>query len=216
MIGILGGTFNPIHNGHLHLAERLQQTMGFEAIRFMPAAIPALKDIPNVSAEQRADMVKLAIFDYPTFEIDTRELERAGPSYSIDSLISLRKELGDKVSICWLIGSDAFARLYTWHRWNELLNYCHFVVVKRPHSEALNWSSEVEALIVAHQTNDVNALKNSASGKILIQEIAALDISSTEIREHIASKTNVSDVMPSSVINYIQQHQLYQLINGYL
>lgn len=210
MIGILGGTFNPIHNGHLFLAERLQQILGFEAIRFMPAATPALKDMPNVSAKQRADMVKLAIVDHPTFEIDTRELERAGPSYTIDSLTALRKELGDKVSICWLIGSDAFARLNTWHRWSELLSHCHFVVVKRPHSEEINWSSEVNALILAHQTNDVNALKNSASGKILIQEIAALDISSTEIREHIASQTNVSDVIPSRVINYIQQHQLYQ------
>jgi len=210
MIGILGGTFNPIHNGHLHLAERLQQTLAFETVRFMPAAIPALKDIPNVSAEQRADMVKLAIVDYPKFQIDTRELERAGPSFAIDSLISLRKELGDKVSICWLIGSDAFARLYTWHRWNELLNYCHFVVVKRQHSEELNWNAEVELLLETHQTNNLNTLKNSSNGKILIQEIAALDISSTAIRDHFASKTNVSDVMPSSVIHYIQQHQLYQ------
>ena len=210
MLGILGGTFNPIHNGHLHLAERLQQTLGFEAVRFMPAAIPALKDAPCVSAEQRADMVKLAIINHPTFEIDTRELERAGPSYTIDSLISLRKELGDKVSICWLIGSDAFAKLNTWHRWSELLNYCHFLVVKRPHSEELNWSSEVDALIVAHQTNDVNALKKSASGKILIQEIEALDISSTQIRQHIASKENVGNLMPSNVINYIQKYHLYE------
>jgi nicotinate-nucleotide adenylyltransferase len=210
MIGILGGTFNPIHNGHLHLAERLQQALGFEAIRFMPAAIPALKDMPNVSAEQRADMVKLAIVDHPTFEIDTHELERAGPSYTIDSLVSLRKELGDKVSICWLIGSDAFARLNTWHRWNELLNHCHFVVVKRPHSEEINWNAEVKSLVEAYQTNDANTLKNSANGKVLIQEIEALDISSTQIREQIASKTNVSDVMPRSVIHYIQQHQLYQ------
>ena len=210
MIGILGGTFNPIHNGHLHLAERLQQALGFEAIRFMPAAIPALKDMPNVSAEQRADMVKLAIVDHPTFEIDTHELERAGPSYTIDSLVSLRKELGDKVSICWLIGSDAFARLNTWHRWNELLDYCHFVVVKRPHSEDLTWNDEIESLVERHQTNDVNTLKNSASGKVLIKEIEALDISSTQIREHIASKTNVSDLIPSSVIHYIQQHQLYR------
>ena len=210
MIGILGGTFNPIHNGHLHLAERLKQTLGFEAIRFMPAAIPALKDMPNVSAKQRADMVKLAIVDHPTFQIDTRELERAGSSYTIDSLVSLRKELGDKVSICWLIGSDAFARLNTWHRWNELLNHCHFVVVKRPHSEEINWNAEVKSLVEAHQTNDANTLKNSANGKVLIQEIEALDISSTQIREQIASKTNVSDVMPSIVIHYIQQHQLYQ------
>ena len=210
MIGILGGTFNPIHNGHLHLAERLQQTLAFETVRFIPAAIPALKDMPKVSAEQRADMVKLAIVDHPTFEIDTRELERAGPSYTIDSLISLRKELGDKVSICWLIGFDAFARLNTWHRWNELLDHCHFVVVKRPRSEELNWSSEVDALIVAHQTNDVNALKKSASGKILIQEIEALDISSTQIRQHIVSREDVGNLIPSNVINYIQKYHLYE------
>ena len=210
MIGILGGTFNPIHNGHLHLAERLQQTLAFEAIRFMPASIPALKDVPNISAEQRAYMVELAIVDHPTFQIDSRELERVGPSYTIDSLISLRKELGDKMSICWLIGSDAFAKLNTWHRWNELLNHCHFVVVKRPLSEELNWNAEVKLLLETHQTNDANTLKKSASGKVLIQEIEALDISSTQIRQHIASKTNVSDVMPSSVIKYIQQHQLYQ------
>ena len=210
MIGILGGTFNPIHNGHLHLAERLQQALGFEAIRFMPAAIPALKDMPNVSAEQRADMVKLAIVDHPTFEIDTHELERAGPSYTIDSLVSLRKELGDKVSICWLIGSDAFAKLNTWHRWTELLNYCHFVVVKRPLSEELNWNAEVEALLETHQTKDANSLKNSASGKVLIQEIEALDVSSTQIRHHISLKDDARRLMPRNVFNYIQQHHLYE------
>ena len=210
MIGILGGTFNPIHNGHLHLAERLQQTLAFEAIRFIPAAIPALKDAPNVSAEQRADMVKLAIAVDSKFQIDTRELHRAGPSYTIDSLISLRKELGDKVSICWLIGSDAFAKLNTWHRWNELLNYCHFVVVKRPLSEELNWNAEVELLVKTHQTKDANSLKNSASGKVLIQEIEALDISSTEIRQQISSKDDASRLMPRNVINYIQQHHLYE------
>ena len=210
MIGILGGTFNPIHNGHLHLAGRLQQTLGFETVRFMPAAIPALKDMPKVSAEQRADMVKLAIINHPTFEIDTRELERAGPSYTIDSLISLRKELGDKVSICWLIGSDAFAKLNTWHRWSELLNYCHFLVVNRPHSEQLNWNAEVESLLESHETREVEAIKNSASGKILIQEIEALDISSTQIRQHIASKEDVGNVIPSNVINYIQEYHLYE------
>lgn len=210
MIGILGGTFNPIHHGHLHLATRLQQTLGFETIRFMPAAIPALKDTPNVSAAQRAEMIKLAIIGHPIFQIDTRELERPGPSYSIDSLISLRKELGNMASICWLIGSDAFAKLNTWHRWNELLNYCHFVVVKRPHSEYLNWNDEVECLLESHQTKNIDTIKNSASGKILIQEIEALDISSTQIRLHIASKEDVSNLMPSNLINYIQTHHLYQ------
>ena len=210
MLGILGGTFNPIHNGHLYLAERLQQALSFDAIRFMPAAIPALKDAPSVSAEQRADMVKLAIFNHPTFQIDIRELDRSGPSYTIESLVSLRKELGDKESICWLIGSDAFAKLNTWHRWNELLNYCHFVVVERPHSEHLNWNAEVASLLESHHTRDIDTIKNSANGKILIQEIEALDISSTQIREHIASKKDVDNLMPSNVVNYIREYHLYE------
>ena len=209
MIGILGGTFNPIHHGHLHLAERLEQILGLEATRFMPAAIPALKDMPNVSAKQRADMVKLAIAEHPHFALDSRELDRAGPSYTIDSLISLRKELGN-TSICWLIGSDAFAHLNTWHRWNELLDYCHFVVVKRPQAEELIFNAEVTALITSHQTHDIDALKNASNGKILIQEIAALDISSTQIRQQLALKADVSQLIPSNVIKYIQQHHLYE------
>ena len=176
----------------------------------MPAAIPAIKDVPIISAKQRADMVKLAILDHPKLKIDLRELQRSGPSYTIDSLISLRQELGEKVSICWLIGSDAFAKLNTWHRWNELLEYCHFLVIKRPHSEHLNCNAEVKALIAAHQTNDASILREFPSGKILIQEIAALNISSTEIRQHIASKFDISHSLPGNVINYIQQHLLYK------
>jgi nicotinate-nucleotide adenylyltransferase len=209
MIGILGGTFNPIHHGHLHLAERLQQILGLEATRFMPAGIPALKNMPNVSAEQRADMVSIAISEHPNFALDTRELDRAGPSYTIDSLISLRKELGNK-SICWLIGSDAFAHLNTWHRWSELLDYCHFVVIKRPHAEELNYSVEIKTLIASHQTNSIDALKNTSNGRVLIQEIAALDISSTQIRQKLALKMDVSQLMPSRVMKYIQQHHLYE------
>jgi nicotinate-nucleotide adenylyltransferase len=212
MIGILGGTFNPIHFGHLHLAEQLLSALDFEAIRLMPASIPAIKDRPIISADERAQMVKLAIAGHPKLAIDTRELERAGFSYSIDSLISLRQALGDKVSLCWLMGSDAFAKLNTWHRWSELLDYCHFVVVKRPHSEDLTWNPEIESLIKAHQTHDLSTLQNTAHGKILIQEIAALDISSTQIRQRIALHQDVSQLLPSAVWQYIQQHHLYAQI----
>ena len=209
MIGILGGTFNPIHYGHLYFADYILESLNFETIRFMPAAIPALKDMPNVSGEQRAEMVKLAISDHPKFQIETRELERDGPSYTIDTLISLREELGDKVSISWLLGSDAFAKLNGWHRWNELLNYCNFVVVKRHNAEELKSNTAIERIIAKHQTNDVNDLKHSANGKILIKEIDALNISSTQIRQLLASKKDVSNLMPNNVIHYIQQQQLY-------
>lgn len=211
MIGILGGTFNPIHLGHLHLANQLQTKLGFDSIRFMPAALPALKDMPSVTPEQRAAMVKIAIANQPHFSLDTRELSRAGTSYTIDTLISLREELGDEVSICWLMGFDAFAHLDAWHRWQELLNKAHLIVVKRPHSADLsNLNAEVKTLLEKHETKNVEEVKNQAGGKILIQEIAALDISSTEIREKIATNQDASSMAPSAVLSYIKQHQLYQ------
>ena len=211
MIAILGGTFNPIHNGHLHLAEQLQAKLNFESIRFMPAAIPALKDAPNVTAAQRAEMVDIAISDFENFDLDTRELSRSGTSYTIDTLTLLREELGKEISLCWLMGSDAFAHLNAWYRWQELLNYAHLVVVKRPHSDDLSHlNAELQTLLNQHQTNDIEALRQQACGKILIQEIAALDISSTDIREKLKNNQEDGKTIPLAVLHYIRQHHLYQ------
>ena len=211
MIAILGGTFNPIHLGHLHLATQLQAKLNFDEIRFMPAALPALKDTPNVTAEQRAEMVKIAIANQPHFTLDTRELLRPGTSYTIDTLISLREEFGNQVSLCWLMGFDAFAHLNAWHRWQELLNYAHLIVVKRPHSADLsNLNPDVKALLESHEAKSAEEIKSQACGKILIQEIAALDISSTDIREKIPNKQDLSSMVPEAVLSYIQQHDLYQ------
>jgi nicotinate-nucleotide adenylyltransferase len=211
MIAILGGTFNPIHLGHLHLAKQLQTQIGFDTIRFMPAALPALKEAPIATAEQRAEMVKITIKNQPHFILDSRELSRLGTSYTIDTLISLREELGNEVSLCWLMGSDAFAHLNAWHRWQELLNYAHLVVVKRPYSDDLSeLNAEMKKLLRAHETNSIEEIKQHVHGKILIQEVAALDISSTEIRKNIANGVDVSALVPQAVLEYIQSHQLYQ------
>lgn len=211
MIGILGGTFNPIHLGHLHLAKQLQAKLGFDTIRFMPAALPALKDAPSATAEQRADLVKITIENQAHFTLDSRELSRSGTSYTVDTLISLREELGNEVSISWLMGSDAFAHLNAWHRWQEILNYAHLVVVKRPHSEDLSkLNTEMKKLLETHEAKHVKEIKQHANGKILIQEIAALDISSTQIRENIAHGKDASALVSPAAIQYIQSHQLYK------
>ena len=221
MIAILGGTFNPIHNGHLHLAKQLQAKLNFESIRFMPAAIPALKDVPSVTGAQRAEMVDIAISEYPDFSLDTRELSRSGTSYTIDTLTLLREELGKEVSLCWLMGSDAFAHLNAWHRWQELLNYAHLVVVKRPNSDDLSdLNTDIQMLRNQHETNSVEALRQEPCGRILLQEIDALDISSSAIREKLSKLDDgklddgkledVSKLMPHEVFHYIQQHHLYQ------
>ena len=211
MIGILGGTFNPIHLGHLHLANQLQTRLGFDSIRFMPAALPALKDAPSATAEQRAELVKMTIENQAHFTLDTRELSRSGKSYTIDTLISLREELGNQVSICWLMGSDAFAHLNAWYRWQELLNYAHLVVVKRPHSDDLSkLNTEMKKLLDTHEAKHAKEIKQHTNGKILIQEVAALDISSTQIRENIAHGKDVSALVPPAALQYIQSHQLYK------
>ncbi len=211
MIAILGGTFNPIHNGHLHLAKQLQAKLNFESVRFMPAAIPALKDAPSVTRTQRAEMVDIAISEYPDFTLDTRELSRSGTSYTIDTLTLLREELGKEVSICWLMGSDAFAHLNAWHRWQELLNYAHLVVVKRPNSDNLSdLNADIHMLRNQNETNSVGDIRQQPHGQILVQEIAALDISSSMIRDKLKKHEDVSKLLPREVLHYIQQHHLYQ------
>lgn len=211
MIAILGGTFNPIHNGHLYLAKQLQAKLNFESIRFMPAAIPALKDVPSLTAVQRAEMVDIAISEYPDFTLDTRELSRSGTSYTIDTLTLLREELGKETSLCWLMGSDAFAHLNAWHRWQELLNYAHLVVVKRPHSDDLSdLNTDIQMLRNQHETNSVEDLRKQPCGRILVQEIAALDISSSMIRDKLKKHEDVGKLLPHEVLHYIQQHHLYQ------
>jgi nicotinate-nucleotide adenylyltransferase len=211
MIAILGGTFNPIHLGHLYLATKLQEKCNFDSIRFMPAALPALKDTPSATSEQRAEMVDIAISDHPYFAVDTRELSRPGTSYTIDTLVLLREELGYQVSLCWLMGSDAFAHLNAWHRWQELLNYAHLIVVKRPNNSDLSdLNPEVKNLLSEHEVKTIQEIRVQAHGKILVQEIAALDISSTAIREKIRNKQDVGDMIPNGVLSYIQQHDLYQ------
>jgi nicotinate-nucleotide adenylyltransferase len=216
MIAILGGTFDPIHLGHLHLAKQLQNKLGFDTIRFMPAATPALKERPTATAEQRAEMVKLSIKNQDIenqahFTLDTQELSRIGPSYTIDTVISLRQELGSNVSLCWLMGSDAFAQLSAWHRWDALLNYVHLIVVKRPHSDDLSLlNTAMKQLLKSHQTHNIDEIKQLAHGKILIQEMTALAISSTEIRNKIANGEDVSALVPMNAYQYIQAHHLYR------
>jgi nicotinate-nucleotide adenylyltransferase len=177
----------------------------------MPAALPALKDVPSATAEQRAELVKISIENQAHFTLDTRELSRSGVSFTIDTLISLREALGNEVIICWLMGSDAFANLNAWHRWQELLDYAHLVVVKRPRNDDLSkLNAEIKKLLNIHEAKHAKEIKQHANGKILIQEIAALDISSTQIRENIAHGKDVSALVSPAALQYIQSHQLYK------
>jgi nicotinate-nucleotide adenylyltransferase len=211
LVGILGGTFNPIHFGHLRMAQELSDALNLDEVRFIPSANPPHKTAPKVSAQQRAEMVQLAINDNPIFVLDKRELDRTGASYTIDTLISLRAELGNGVSLCLMMGGDAFVALDKWHRWQELLNYCHIILVQRPQTKPnAPLSKNLEAFLQAHYTENTDDLITNNAGFIHMQAITPLAISSTTIREMIKTEKNVDYLLPNNLVNYINQHKLYQ------
>jgi nicotinate-nucleotide adenylyltransferase len=212
LIGVLGGTFNPIHFGHLRLAQELADALGLKEVRFVPAANPPHKNAPSVSAFHRAEMVKLAIADNPSFKLDERELHRTGASYTIDTLISLRSELSAEAAVCLIMGSDAFTQLNTWYRWQELLDYCHIILVQRPLTTVMNQpplANELALLLQNHYTENVSDLTNQNAGLIHMQSITALSISSTVIRAAFQLNQIPHYLMPQTVIDYIATNQLY-------
>jgi nicotinate-nucleotide adenylyltransferase len=209
-IGILGGTFNPIHYGHLRMAQELGESLALDEVRFIPSAIPPHKTLPNVSAVQRAALVELAIEDNATFKLDMRELDRSGPSYTIDTLISLRHESDPETSLVLFMGTDAFRQLDSWHRWQELLDYCHIALVQRPQPVNVPLSKPLETYLSEHYSEHPADLHKHPSGFITMQQITALDISSTAIRARLQQGLSTRYLMPDNVIHYLQAHGLYQ------
>lgn len=210
-IGILGGTFDPIHFGHLRMAEELREQLGLERVRFIPAAVPPHRASPQIEAFHRAEMVRLAIAGNPAFTLDNRELARSGPSYSLDTLTELRAELGTETPLCLLIGSDAFLGLHTWHRWRELQDLAHFIVAHRPGTIPREDAMSPELRQVWQQRGtlqpaDVQAMP---AGRILLLPITALDISASAIRTALVEGRSTRYLMPETVRAYIDSHHLY-------
>ena len=215
LIGLLGGTFNPIHFGHLRMAQEITDALELDEVRSIPAANPPHKDAPSVSALHRAEMVQLAIADNPLFKLDTQELNRTGASYTIDTLISLRSEINaghdDKAALCLMMGSDAFVKFNTWHRWQEILDYCHIILVQRPMTSENQppLASDLAQLLQNHYTENISDLSSQHAGFIHMQNITALSISSTAIRSAFKLKQIPHYLMPEMVIKYITANTLY-------
>ncbi|NOT68082.1 MAG: nicotinate-nucleotide adenylyltransferase [Methylophilaceae bacterium] len=210
-IGIFGGTFDPIHFGHLRMAQELLQHLNLSEVRFIPAAMPALRNQPATSAQHRSAMVRLAIADNPQFSLDERELQRAGFSYTIDTLTALRQELGANVALCLLLGSDAFLKLPSWQRWDALLSHAHIIVAHRPGAEPLaeNMSAPLKAFYERHVTNSKLDIAKKKAGHILLQRITPLDISATAIRTDLQQQRSPRYLLPDAVIDYLTTNQLY-------
>lgn len=193
------------------MAQELANNLHFDEVRFIPSANPPHKPLPLVSAEHRSSMVQLAISDNPLFVCDTQELTREGTSYTIDTVIALRKDLGDVVSICLIMGSDAFMQLNTWYRWQELLNYCHIILVQRPNNSAEQTKLPIvlEAFLQENYTEDAKDLSLKKAGYIHMQKITAHEISSTAIREAYKLNQTPYYLVPLNVIQYIAANNLY-------
>ena len=199
-IGLLGGTFNPIHFGHLRMAQELAESLDLNEVRFIPSANPPHKPPPLVSSENRAAMVQLAIAENPLFSFDGRELQRTGASYTVDSLESLRKELGNDVSLILMMGSDAFIKFNTWHRWQEIINLCHIVLVQRPATNSKEpMHKELEMLLHDHYSESIQDLHESNAGFISMQAITPLEISSTAIRQALQNGQSARYLLADSV-----------------
>lgn len=206
-IGIFGGTFDPIHYGHLRTAFELKQALRLSSVRFIPCGDPPHRGDTFVAAEHRLSMVQTAIEGLPGFVVDDREIRRQGPSYSADTLDSLRSEYPDQ-SLALIIGMDAFLGLTSWHRWDELLSLAHIVVAHRPGWRAPDMG-ELGELIEQHGTHRVEDLHDARAGRIHIHAVTQLEISSSEIRELIAGGRDPRFLMPDSVRDYIRDNECY-------
>lgn len=212
LIGILGGTFDPIHNGHLHLALAAQQQLRLDHVRLIPVNIPSHRSNPVASPAHRLAMLKLAIDNAPDFHIDLRELEGSNICYSINTLKSLRSEFPDN-AFALILGRDAFNKIDSWKDWQELLHYAHIIVAKRPaepSSESTNdISPELNSWIEKHQTTDHTLLKNNLSGNIVFIDDPMLDISSSMIRQCYSEHKTVENLLPTEIQTYIKDNHLY-------
>ena len=207
VIGIFGGTFDPIHYGHLRTAFEMLQALAFDEVRFVPCGDPPHRGNTFADAELRFRMVEAAIAGQAGFVSDDRELRRAGPSYSIDTLFGLREEFPD-CSLGLIVGMDAFLGLPKWHRWDEILDLAHIVVAHRPGWRAPD-TGPLGDLISEFGTHRVDNLHQFTRGRIYIHAVTQLEIASTEIRDLVAAGRDPRFLMPDAVSRIIEETSVY-------
>jgi nicotinate-nucleotide adenylyltransferase len=212
-IGIFGGTFDPIHFGHLRLAQEIAEFLRIGEVRFVPGGTPPHRAAPQVTAEQRLAMVELAIAGNPLFALDEREVRRSGPGYTVDTLAEVRRAVGAQRPLCLLLGADAFLELATWHRWHELFALAHVVVAHRPGFPPESWPARMPEPLAreyaARLVRQPFAVHLAPAGGIATVAIAALDISASLIRDSLARGVSPRYLLPDPVLDYIRSHGLY-------
>lgn len=212
-IGILGGTFDPIHYGHLRLAQEVADQLQLAEVRFVPSGTPPHRASPVAAAADRLAMVLLATAGNALFTVDARESASITPGYTVDTLTALRAEVGSAQSLVLLLGADAFLDLATWDRWHQLFQLAHIAVAYRPGFPVDTWQSRMPQPLAAeynarlmHQPFSVHV---GPAGGIVVVPIVALDISATLIRDAMRRGRNTRYLLPECIYQYIQEHELY-------
>jgi nicotinate-nucleotide adenylyltransferase len=206
-LGILGGTFDPIHYGHLRPAQEVRRALDLAEIRLVPAANPPHRHPPVATAAQRLRMVELAAANVSGFTVDDREFRRGGLSYTVPTLESLRREFGAR-PLCLLMGMDAFDGIETWHQWERLPELAHLVVMTRP-GWMLPAPDVLPAWVRDRAEREPDMLARAGAGKVYFQAVTPQDISATHIRDAIGRGEPVENALPPAVLEYIRTNHIY-------
>jgi nicotinate-nucleotide adenylyltransferase len=208
-IAIYGGTFDPVHIGHLRSAIDVRSTLEVGRLFMVPSSTPPHRQKPSVTPADRLEMLRLSVTDLAGIEVDDREINRSGVSYSIDTLAEIRSEY-PLCHIYFILGADAFSLLHTWHRWQELTDFAHLVVLERPGSSSpqptdpvLEWRSEREI-------KTVSEFGAENMGRVLRLKLAQWQVSATDIRERCRTGQSIDLLVPKTVQSFIDEHKLYQ------
>ncbi len=204
---ILGGTFDPIHRGHVECAAELRQRLGFSRLDLVPCHLPAHRDSPDSSASHRLAMARLATIDMAGVGVDERELLREGPSYTADTLAELREELGSDTSLTFVMGGDAFNTLQHWVRWKSLFEFANVVVMERA-GVACQPAADVMAYTEPRRV-DVDTITAQPCGGFAQITLRPWPQSATEVRRRLQAGEPLGDWLPAAVLDYIREHRLY-------
>ncbi len=217
-VGVLGGTFDPIHFGHLRMAEEMAEALGIAQVRFIPAGTPPHRGQPRAEAKHRLEMARRAVAGNPRFVLDDREIGKDGPSYSVDTLTALRGELPVGTPLVLFMGSDAFLGLTTWHEWRKLFELAHIAVAHRPGFSPAVWEEALPDALrkqLAKRRSDQpgetgNDPFDAPAGRVFLHGITQLDISASRIRDRRLRGKSLRYLLPDSLIDYITENHLYE------